>query len=79
MRLFGVNIPDEKRVEIALTYVYGIGSTSSRAILKEVGIDSARRTKDLTQQEIAKIKGIIEKDYQIEGNLDSRYARTLIV
>ena len=69
MRLVGVNIPDEKRVEIALTYIYGIGSTSASLIVKEVGIDSTKRTKDLTQQEVAKIKDIIEKDYQTEGEL----------
>jgi len=69
MRLVGVNIPDDKRVEIALTYVYGIGRTSASRILREIGIDPAKRTKDLTQQEIAKMKDAIEKDYRIEGEL----------
>ena len=69
MRLVGVNIPDDKRAEIALTYVYGIGRTSALRILKEIGIDPAKRTKDLTQQEIAKMKDVIEKDYRIEGEL----------
>ena len=69
MRLVGVNIPDDKRAEIALTYVYGIGRTSASRILREIGIDPAKRTKDLTQQEIAKMKEVIEKDYRIEGEL----------
>jgi len=69
MRLVGVNIPDDKRAEIALTYVYGIGRTSASRILREIGIDPAKRTKDLTQQEIAKMKDAIEKDYRIEGEL----------
>ena len=69
MRLVGVNIPDDKRVEIALTYIYGIGSVSASLILEEIGIDSTKRTKDLTQQEIAKMKEVIEKDYRIEGEL----------
>lgn len=69
MRLVGVNIPDDKRAEVALTYIYGIGRTSASDILDELGIDSKKRAKDLTQQEIAKIKGVIEKDYRIEGEL----------
>lgn len=69
MRLVGVNIPDDKRVEIALTYIYGIGSTSASVILKRIGIDPMKRTRDLTQQEIAKMKDAIEKDYRIEGEL----------
>ena len=69
MRLVGVNIPDDKRVEIALTRIYGIGSTSASLILKEIGIDPTKRTKDLTQQEVAKMKDAIEKGYRIEGEL----------
>jgi len=69
MRLVGINIPDEKKINVALTYVFGIGPSSADAILNKTKIDSSKRAKDLTQQEVAKIKDVIEKDYQIEGEL----------
>lgn len=69
MRLVGVNIPDNKRAVVALTYVYGIGDTSAEKILNKLRIDGNKRAKDLTAQEIAKLKEIIEKEYRIEGEL----------
>lgn len=69
MRLVGVNIPDDKRAVIALTYIYGIGSTSARQILDKLKIDRDKRAKDLTAQEVAKLKDILEKDFSIEGEL----------
>ncbi len=69
MRIVGVNIPDEKKAEIALTYIYGIGRTSAFRILKEAGVNPAARTKDLTGEEINKIQSLIEKNYKIEGEL----------
>lgn len=69
MRLLGVNIPDQKRIEIALTYVYGVGPTSSRKILKEAKISPDTRTKDLSAEDANVIKNIIEKKYRIEGEL----------
>jgi len=69
MRIVGVNIPDEKRAVIALTYVYGIGHVSAAKILGDLNINPGKRAKELTQQEIAEIKGVIEKDYRIEGEL----------
>ncbi len=69
MRLLGVNIPDNKKVEYALPYFYGIGLTSSRQILKQTKIDPDKRTKDLTPDELNKIKEHIEKNYKVEGEL----------
>ncbi|MEK7114898.1 MAG: 30S ribosomal protein S13 [Patescibacteria group bacterium] len=69
MRLLGVNIPDNKKIEYALPYFYGIGLTSSRKILQQTKINPDKRTKDLTSDELNKIKEYIEKDYKIEGEL----------
>ena len=69
MRLAGVNIPDEKKVRVALTYVFGVGITSAKDILEKTKVDSEKRAKDLTAQEVSKIKDILEKDYKIEGEL----------
>jgi len=68
-RIVGVDIPKEKRVETALTYIYGIAKTSSLKILKTAGINPDTRAKDLTGEEISKIAAIIQKDYRIEGDL----------
>ena len=68
-RISGVNIPNEKRIEIALTYVYGIGLYLSRKILKEAGIDFSVRAKNLTTEEIGKLKKIMEDDHKVEGDL----------
>lgn len=68
-RISGVNIPDNKRVEIALTYVYGIGPSLSKLILKTVGINLDKKAKDLTSDEVNKIQGVIEKSYKVEGEL----------
>lgn len=69
MRLLGVNIPDNKKVEVALTYFFGIGLTTSRKLLIATQIDAAKRAKDLTQDEANKIKGWIEKNTPVEGEL----------
>ncbi len=69
MRLLGINIPDNKRVEVALTYIYGIGPTSSRKILRETKVDVAKRAKDLSADELNKIKNFVEKSFTIEGEL----------
>ena len=67
-RIAGVDIPREKRVEIGLTYVYGIGRTSSNKILAEAGVNPDTRVKDLTDDEVAKIRKAME-DYKVEGDL----------
>ena len=69
MRLLGVNIPDQKRIEASLAYVYGIGPTLSRRILEEAKISLDKRTKDLTADDVNSIKNVVEKNYRIEGEL----------
>ena len=69
MRIVGVNIPDNKKIEYALPYIYGIGFSSAQKIVKAVQIDPNKRAKDLTQQEVNKLREIIEKSYKIEGDL----------
>ena len=68
-RIAGVDLPREKRVEIGLTYIYGIGRTKSNEILKEAGINPDTRVKDLTEDEVIKIREIIDKNYKVEGDL----------
>ncbi len=69
MRLFGVNIPDNKRIEIALTYLYGIGMARSQQILIATKINAEKRTKELTSDELNQVRNWIEKHYQLEGEL----------
>lgn len=68
-RLLGVDLPRNKRVEIALTYIFGIGRPRARKICEQVGIDHALRTEGLTDEHIAKIRGIIEQSFKVEGDL----------
>jgi small subunit ribosomal protein S13 len=66
-RIAGINIPEQKRIVIALTYVYGIGYSLSRRILKEADINISKKAKDLTPNEINSLKEVIEKNYKVEG------------
>ena len=68
-RIMGINLPSEKRVEIALTYLFGIGLSLSNKILKETSINKDKKVKDLTTKEIEKIQNFIEKNYKTEGSL----------
>lgn len=68
-RIAGVNIPSNKRVEIGLTYIYGIGQTRAKSICKKAKIPDARRVKELTEDEIVKIREFIESDFNVEGDL----------
>ena len=68
-RLVGVDLPKEKRVEIGLTYIFGIGLTSSKKILEKTGINPDTRVKDLTDDEVAKLREILENEYTVEGDL----------
>ena len=68
-RLAGVDLPREKRVEIGLTYIFGIGLTSSKKILEKTGINPDTRVKDLTDDDVAKLREIIENEYTVEGDL----------
>lgn len=69
VRIVGVEIPDQKQIWIALTYIYGIGRSLSKKILTEAGIDFHKKAKDLTSEELEKIKAIIERNYKVEGEL----------
>ena len=68
-RIAGVDLPREKRVEISLTYIYGIGRTTSNEILKKAGVNPDTRVKDLSEEEIGAIRKIIDSDYNVEGDL----------
>ncbi len=68
-RISGVDLPKEKRVEIGLTYIFGIGRSSSNKILQPTGINPDTRVKDLTEDEVAKLRDVIDKDYEVEGDL----------
>ena len=76
-RISGVDIPNQKRVEIALTYIYGIGLQSSKDILAKTGIDPDKRAKDLTEDEIAKLRDEIENNYTVEGELRREVAMNI--
>ena len=68
-RIAGVSIPDKKRIIIALTYIYGIGDSLAVEIINETDIDASTRAKDLTSDQVNKLREVIEKKYKIEGNL----------
>ena len=68
-RIAGVDLPKEKRIEVALTYIYGIGLTSSRKILAKAGVNPDIRVKDLSADDAAKIRNIIAAEYKVEGAL----------
>ena len=68
-RVGGVEIPNEKRLEVALTYIYGIGAMSSRKIIGEAGLDPGIRVRNLTEGEISQLREIIDRNYRIEGDL----------
>jgi len=68
-RIAGVDLPKNKRMEIALTYIYGIGKTKSRKILQEVGIDLDTKTDDLRDEQVSALRSAIDKDHKVEGDL----------
>ena len=68
-RIAGVNIPTKKRVEIALTYIHGIGTTSAQSICSKAGIAAERRINELTEDELDKVRDLIDADYLVEGDL----------
>ena len=73
-RIAGVDIPNAKRIEIALTYIYGIDRKSANDILASTGIDPDKRAKDLTEDEVAKLRDEIENNYKVEGDLHREVA-----
>src|SRR5580700_8753192 len=72
MRIFGVNIPDNKRIEIALTYLYGVGRAVSNKALVAAKVDGNKRAKDITADEILHIQNFLEKSFPVEGELRQR-------
>jgi len=76
-RIAGVNIPTGKRVEIALTYIHGIGRSSAQKICKNVGIPEERRVLDLTDSELGRIRDVIDKEYDVEGELRRDHAMNI--
>lgn len=71
-RIASVNIPDDKRIVVALTYIYGIGDTKAKEVIDKAGVNEATRTKDLTDTELSKIREIIDSEYEVEGDLAQR-------
>ena len=76
-RIAGVNLPTNKRVVIALRYIFGIGPTNARNICSKVGIDAARRVNQLTEDEIIRIRDMIDKDFTVEGDLRREVAMNI--
>ncbi len=76
-RIAGVDLPRDKRVEIALTYIYGIGRSSAKKILARTGINPDTRVRDLTEEEIGRLQEIIDKEYKVEGDLRREVAMNI--
>ena len=76
-RISGVDLPREKRTDIGLTYVYGIGRTSALSILAKAGVDGSIRVKDLSEEHIVKIREIIQEDFQVEGDLRKTFSMNI--
>lgn len=68
-RIAGVDLPKDKKIEIGLTYIYGIGPSSAKRILAEAGIDPVTKSSDLTESDIVKIRAILDRDFTVEGDL----------
>ncbi|WP_027718572.1 30S ribosomal protein S13 [Desulfovirgula thermocuniculi] len=76
-RIAGVDLPRDKRVEIALTYIYGIGRSTSKKILAKTGVNPDTRVRDLTEDEVNRLKDEIEKNYKVEGDLRREVAMNI--
>jgi len=76
-RIAGVDLPRDKRVEVGLTYIYGIGSSRSKQILREADVNPDTRVKDLTESEIARIREFIDKEFKVEGDLRREVAMNI--
>jgi len=76
-RIAGVDLPREKKVEIGLTYIFGIGRKTAREILSKTGVDAALRVKDLGEADVNKLRQIIERDYRVEGALRTEVAMNI--
>jgi len=76
-RISGVDLPRNKRIDIGLTYVFGIGNTSAKQIVESANVSPSTRCNDLTDEDITRIRAIIDKDYQTEGNLRRVYSQNI--
>ncbi|HRC06673.1 MAG TPA: 30S ribosomal protein S13 [Miltoncostaeales bacterium] len=76
-RIAGVNVPREKRVEVGLTYIYGIGRTTSNKVLSQVGISPNTYVRDLTEEEVTRLRDVIEKELEVEGDLRRERANNI--
>ncbi len=76
-RILGINIPDNKKIEYALPYLYGIGATTSVLVLRSAGVDQNKFAKDLTADELNKITKILEKSYRVEGDLRKEVSQNI--
>jgi small subunit ribosomal protein S13 len=77
VRIAGVDLPRNERVEISLTRIFGIGRTTSKKILKETGVDPNKKTRDLTDEEGVKLRTVIDRDYKVEGDLRREIAMNI--
>jgi len=68
-RIAGVDLPRDKRVEIALTYIFGVGPTTSRRIIEQTGVNPDRRVRELSEAEVARLREVLEREYRVEGDL----------
>ena len=76
-RIAGVDLPRDKRVEVSLTYIYGIGRTTSRQILDKAGVDPNTRVRELAEPEIARLREVIDREYRVEGDLRREVAMNI--
>ncbi|MEO8563948.1 MAG: 30S ribosomal protein S13 [bacterium] len=76
-RISGIDLPRDKKVEIGLTYIFGIGRSSALEIIEKAGIDPAQRIRDLTDADVQKLRGVIEKEYRVEGALRTEVAMNI--
>ena len=76
-RIAGVDLPNEKRIEVALTYIYGIGNTTARKILSQTGVSPDTRVKNLSDEDTGKLRSIIERELKVEGALRSEMAMNI--
>jgi small subunit ribosomal protein S13 len=76
-RIAGVDLPRDKRLDIALTYIYGIGTTSAQQIVAGAGIDAATKVRDLSEEEVLKIRAFIDQNFKVEGDLRREVAQDI--
>jgi small subunit ribosomal protein S13 len=76
-RIAGVDLPRDKRVETALTYIFGVGLTTSKRILEKTGVDPSTRVRELTESDVARLREVLEREYRVEGDLRRQIAMNI--